>query len=148
MWSYATQEFQLPGWLKASENARIPALRDSTLKIFYRIRSWSPERCVITWYVYGSGSGTSGGAMAFCLGRPGSNPRSDFGFFQFRIADNLCSLGVVLFLKTCNRMVYTLPSSFLFPIIIFHCENNQIANYFPRERKNNINPKRGRERPI
>ena len=31
----------------------------------------------------GSGGGTSGRAMAFCLGRPGSYPGSDFGFFQF-----------------------------------------------------------------
>ena len=30
----------------------------------------------------GSGGGTSGRAMAFCLGRPGSNPGSDFGFFS------------------------------------------------------------------
>ena len=29
----------------------------------------------------GSGGGTSGRAMAFCLGRPGSNPRSDFWLF-------------------------------------------------------------------
>ena len=34
----------------------------------------------------GSGGGTSGGAMAFCLGRPGSNPGTDLGFVQFRIA--------------------------------------------------------------
>ena len=45
----------------------------------------------------GSGGGTSGRAMAFCPGRPGSDPRSDFGFFQFRIAVNLYSLGVGLF---------------------------------------------------
>ena len=62
----------------------------------------------------GSGGGTSGRVVAFCLGRPGSNPRSDFGFFQFRIAVNLFSLGVGLFLITYNRMVHTLPSSFLF----------------------------------
>ena len=34
----------------------------------------------------GSGGGTSGRAMAFSLGRPGSNPGTDIGFFQFRIA--------------------------------------------------------------
>ena len=71
----------------------------------------------------GSGGGTGGRAMAFCLGRLGSNPGLDFGFFQFRIAVNLFSLGVGLFLLTYNRMVHTLPSSFLFPIIIYHCEN-------------------------
>ena len=44
------------------------------------------------------GGSTSGRAMAFCLGRPGLNPRTDLGFFQFRIAVNLFSLGVGLFL--------------------------------------------------
>ena len=74
----------------------------------------------------GGGGGTSGRAMAFCLGRRGLNPGLDFGFFQFRIAANLFSQGVGLFLITCNRMVHTLPSSFLFPIIIYHCENYQL----------------------
>ena len=60
---------------------------------------------------------------AFLLGRPGLNPGSDFGFFQFRIAVNLFSLHVRRFLKTCNRTVHTLPSSFLPGIIIYHCEN-------------------------
>ena len=32
------------------------------------------------------GGGTSGRAMAFCLGRSGSNPGRDFGLFSFRIA--------------------------------------------------------------
>ena len=32
--------------------------------------------------VAGSGGGKSGRAMAFCLGRPGLNPGSDFGFFS------------------------------------------------------------------
>ena len=30
----------------------------------------------------GRGGGTSGRAMAFCLGRPGLNPGTDFGFFS------------------------------------------------------------------
>ena len=30
----------------------------------------------------GSGGGTSGRAMAFCLGRQGSNPGMDLGFFH------------------------------------------------------------------
>ena len=42
--------------------------------------------------VVGSGGGTSGRVMAFCLGRLGSNPGTDLGFFQFRIAVNLFSL--------------------------------------------------------
>ena len=43
--------------------------------------------------------------------------------------------------------MHTLPSSFLFPIIIYHCENCQFqANNVPRQGK--INPKRGRERHI
>ena len=69
--------------------------------------------------VNGSGGGTSGRAMAFCLGQQGWNPGSDFSFFQFRIAVNLSSLGVGLLLLTVHRTVHTLPSSFLFPIIIF-----------------------------
>ena len=75
--------------------------------------------------IEGSGEGSSGTAMAFCLTRPGSNPRTDLGFFQFRIAVNLLLLGVQLFLIMFNRMVHTLPSSFLFPIIIYHCKINQ-----------------------
>ena len=46
-------------------------------------------------------------------------------FFQVRIAVNLFSLGVKLFLIMCNRTVHTLPSSFQFPFIIYHCENYQ-----------------------
>ena len=83
----------------------------------------------------------------FCLGRPGSNPGSDFDFFQFRIAVDLFSLGVGLFLIMCNRMVHNLPSSFLFPVIIYHCENYQSqVNNVPKKGK--INPKGGWERPI
>ena len=70
--------------------------------------------------------GSGGGAMAFCLGRPGSNPGLEFGFFQFRIAVNLFSLSVGLFLITCNRTMHTLSSSFLFPIIVYHCANYQL----------------------
>ena len=50
-------------------------------------------------FVLGSGGGTSGKAMPFCLGRPGSNPMMDLGFFQFRFAVSLFSLGVGLFNK-------------------------------------------------
>ena len=104
------------------------------------------HQCICS--VQGRGGGTSGRAMAFSLGRPGSNPGLDFGFFQFRIAVNLFSLGVGLFLITCNRTVHTLPSSFLFPIIIYHCENYQFqANNVLRKRKNKAK-KRGQERPI
>ena len=53
-----------------------------------------------------------------CLGRPGLNPRTDLGVFQFRIAVNLFSLGVWLFLIMCNRTKHILPPAFLFPIII------------------------------
>ena len=38
----------------------------------------------------GSGGGTSGRAMAFCLGRPGLNPGLDFGFFSVQ---NCCLTG-------------------------------------------------------
>ena len=67
--------------------------------------------------VLGSGGRTSGRAMSFCLGRPGSNPGMDLGFFQFRIAVNLFSLGFGLFLITFNRTFHILPSSFLLAII-------------------------------
>ena len=85
--------------------------------------------------------------MAFCLGRPGLNPVSDFGFFLFRIAVNLFSLGVGLFQITCNRMVHILPSSFLFPFTftIVKIINCKLTMY---QEKGKINPKSGRERPI
>ena len=41
-------------------------------------------------YQKGSGGGTSGRAMAFCLGRPGLNPGLDFGFFSVQ---NCCLTG-------------------------------------------------------
>ena len=65
----------------------------------------------------GSGDGSSGRAAAFYPSRFGSNPRMGLGFFQFRFAVNLFSLGVKLFLLTCNTTVNTFPSSFLFRII-------------------------------
>ena len=84
----------------------------------------------------GSGGGTSCRAMAFCLGRPGLNPGSDFGFFQFGISVNLFLMGVGLFLITCNRMMYSLPSSCQF-LHFYNCENDQFqANNVPRKRKN------------
>ena len=64
-------------------------------------------------------------AIAICLGRPGSNPGT--GVFQFRIVVNLLSLSVKLFLIKCNRTEHTLPSSFLFPIIIYHIKNLSIV---------------------
>ena len=85
--------------------------------------------------------------MAFCLGRPGPNPGSNFGFFQFTIAVRLFSLGVGLFLIMCNRTEHTIPSSFLFPIIIYHCENYQFqANNVPRKRKNKFKKRPGKAR--
>ena len=48
----------------------------------------------------GCGGAASGRAVAFCLSRPGSIPGTDLlGFFRFRIAANLFSLGAGLFLK-------------------------------------------------
>ena len=52
--------------------------------------------------------------MGFCLGRPGSNPGDRLGIFLFRISVTLFSMGVELFLITCNRTVHILHSSFLF----------------------------------
>ena len=68
----------------------------------------------------GSGGDTSGRAMAFCQWRPGSNPGTNLGFLKFRNAVNPFSQGVWLFLTACNRTVHALPSSFLFPIIIYY----------------------------
>ena len=70
--------------------------------------------------VRGSGGGTSGRAMVLCLGRPGLYPGTDLGFFQFRIAVNLFSLAIGLFLIPFKRRVHTITSSFLFPIINYH----------------------------
>ena len=52
----------------------------------------------------------SGRAMVFYLGRLGSNPRTDLGFFLFGITVNLFLLGVGLFLIMCNR---TMPKLIL-----------------------------------
>ena len=95
--------------------------------------NWRPLDAVIPfWKDYsmfrgGSGGGTSGRAMAFCLSRPGSNPMTDFKNFQFRIADNLFSLSVGIFQIMCNRTVHTIPFSFLFPIIIYNCQIYQTS---------------------
>ena len=69
----------------------------------------------------------NGRVMAFCLNRPGLNPGMDSAFFQLRFAVNLLSLDVGLDLMRCNRKVHTLPSSFLFLIIICHCKNLSIV---------------------
>ena len=41
----------------------------------------------------GSGGGASGRAMALCPSRPGSNPGTNLGFFQFHTAVNRFSVG-------------------------------------------------------
>ena len=61
--------------------------------------------------------------------------RDGLWLFQVRNSDNLFSLGVGLFLITCNIMVHTIPS-FLFPIIIYHCKNQLLSNNVPRKRMN------------
>ena len=86
--------------------------------IFLLLSTFSLGICAFN---FGSGGGTSGRVMAFCLGRPGSNPQTDIGFYQFRIAVNLISLGDLLFLIKCNGTVHTIHTSFLFHIIIYHC---------------------------
>ena len=72
----------------------------------------------------GSGGGTSGRVMTFCLGRLGSNPRMELGFFKVQNSSQFFSLGVGLFLMKCNSTVHTLfilLSSFLssFTIVKF-----------------------------
>ena len=59
--------------------------------------------------------------MAFCLGRSCLNPRTDLGFFQSIYLYRRTGL----FLMTCKRTVQILPSSFLFPNIIYHCNAMQ-----------------------
>ena len=57
--------------------------------------------------------------------------------FQFRIALKLFLLGVRLFLKMSNRTVSTLPSSFLFPINIYHEKEQLIQKEFHSKNKRN-----------
>ena len=86
----------------------------------------------------GSGGGTSGRALAFCLDRLGSNPGTDFGFFQVRIAVNLFSLGAVLFLIRSNR-TFLLLSCFLSSFAIVKIINGNPTMY---QEKGKINTKR------
>ena len=65
---------------------------------------------------------------------------SGIGHWLFSVQNccqfSLFSLGVGLFLTTCNRTMHTLPSSLLFPIIIYHCENYQFqANNVKKKEK-------------
>ena len=62
------------------------------------------QKCWPTLVTDGSGGGTSGRTMAFCLDSPGSNQGTELGFFQCIISANL---GVGLFLIACNRTVHT-----------------------------------------
>ena len=87
-------------------------------------RTWADLLCrhpfhFIVHLYLGCGGGTNGRAMAFCQGSPVWILGWTFGFFQFRIAVNLFSVGVRLFQITCNIAVHTLPSSFLLPITIY-----------------------------
>ena len=60
------------------------------------------------WTVFaGIGGGASGGAMAFCLCWPGSNPGTEMAFFGSEL---LFIYSHRLSLRTCNRTVHT-PSS-------------------------------------
>ena len=63
-----------------------------------------------------SGGGASGRATAFCPSETGVNPGTDLSFF--RNAFNLFSRGHQAISKRMgHKMVLTLPSSFLFPIL-------------------------------
>ena len=62
---------------------------------------------------------TGGGASDGILSeRAGFEYQDVLRLFGLRIAVNLFLVGTGLFLITCYRMVHSLPSSFLFPIII------------------------------
>ena len=91
------------------------------------------EKIVFARNNLGSGSGASGRVTACVRAGPGLNPRTDLGFFPFRIAFNLFLLGM--------RLIYRLfPSSFLFPFIMYHCKIYQLqSNNVPKKEKN---PKR------
>ena len=65
-------------------------------------------------------------SVCIISGQAGADSQEGLRLFQFRITVNLFSLAVGLFLIMCNRTVDTLPSSFLFPIIIYPCENYQL----------------------
>ena len=69
------------------------------------------------------GGGASGRAVAFCLSKLGSNPRTDL-IFWFRIAANLFSLGTGLFWK--NEELNSAYSSFSFPVSYHHCQKEFI----------------------
>ena len=56
-------------------------------------------------------------------GQAGFKSWDGLGLFQLGMAVNLFSLGDGLFLMTCNRMVHSIPSSFMLPIIIYHRKN-------------------------
>ena len=58
-------------------------------------------------------------------GQAGFESRVGLWLFLSRIAVNLFSLGVRLCLMMCNGTEHTLPASFLFLIIIYHCEDYQ-----------------------
>ena len=59
--------------------AAVDIIRGQQVLFFQSI---SQTRNILTFsFTQGSGGGTSGRAMAFCLGKLGSNPGSDLGFF-------------------------------------------------------------------
>ena len=72
---------------------------------------------------FGSGGGTSVRALAFCLGSPSLNPGMDLCFFQIRMAVNLFSLGVGLFLIMRNL------SSFLSSVTNVKFINRSLTMY-------------------
>ena len=50
----------------------------------------------------------------------GSNPGMGLGFFSSELMSIYYYWVLSFFLLMCNRTLHTLPSSFLFPIIIYH----------------------------
>ena len=69
---------------------------------------------------FSSGGGKSGRAMAL-------ESWEGLQLFQFRIGVNILSLGVRLILITLNSTVRSFPSSFLFPIVVYHCQIDELC---------------------
>ena len=74
-----------------------------------------------------------------------AKPRTGLGFFSVQNCCQTILTGCRAFLIMWNRLVHTLPSSFLSPFIIVKFFN---CNLTTHQEKEKISPKGGRERPV